>query len=102
MTSKGLVTLQLDHPPFDLVLGGYPTKKKKKGYDAILPKTSTVQKTVRILCLVKNNLLLKSSPTYCYFEQINFSVIKKDLKTYILFYLLKLFKLFFSKYVESK
>ena len=30
MTIKGVVTLQLDHPPFDLALGGYPTKKKKK------------------------------------------------------------------------
>ena len=28
-----------------------------KGYDTILPKISTAQKTVRILCLVKNNLM---------------------------------------------
>ena len=30
MTIKGVVTLQLHHPSFDLALGGYPTKKIKK------------------------------------------------------------------------
>ena len=30
MTTKGVVTLLLDHPPFDLAKGGFPTKKNKK------------------------------------------------------------------------